>query len=122
VPVNAGDVVTADLTARLMGNDYVWSWSTAVLERGDPARRKAAFSQSTFLGAPISRANLHKRAATYTPTLGKEGQLARFVLDAIASGASLGEIASQVHAKFPGHFPRWETALAYVGELSLQYG
>ncbi len=93
VPVTAGDVVKADLGARLKGDDYVWSWNTAVFERGDPARRKASFCQSTFLGTPISRTSLQKRAASYTPALTEQGEAARVVLEGIARGLSLIHIS-----------------------------
>lgn len=122
VRVAAGDVVEADLGARLVGDDYVWTWRTTVLERGDRERRKASFAQSTFLGTPLSRALLEKRAASYTPALNEQGRIARFVLDAMARGSSLGEIAAEAHVRFPARFPRWEAALGYVGDLSRQYG
>ena len=122
VAVDAGDVVKADLSARLMGDDYIWSWNTVVLQRGDAARPKASFCQSTFLGRPISRTNLQKRAASYTPALTEQGEAARFVLEGLARGVPLGEIAMQVQAKFPARFSRWESALGYVGDLAHQYG
>jgi protein arginine N-methyltransferase 1 len=122
VRVAPGDKVIAELAARLVGDDYVWNWNTRVLDQADPERQKAAFTQSTFFGAPFSRARLHKRAASYRPSLNDEGQVARFVLEAMAAGSPLGEIASQMAARFPSRFPRWEAALGYVGELSCQYG
>jgi protein arginine N-methyltransferase 1 len=122
VGVAAGDVVTVELEARFTGDDYIWNWKTRVLEQGAPARQKASFTQSTFLGMPLSRAHLQKRAASHVPTLNADGQVARFVLDAMAGNTSLGEIASQISIRFPSRFPRWEDALGYVGDLSRKYG
>lgn len=121
VSVAVGDVVTVELEARFTGGDYIWNWKTRVLEQGAPARQKATFAQSTFLGMPLSRAHLHKRAASHVPTLNADGQVARFVLDAMAGNMSLGEIASQIATRFPSRFPRWEDALGYVGDLSRKY-
>ena len=122
VPVRAGDVVAVDLAARLMGDEYIWTWNTAVLEGGEAGRRKASFAQSTFLGAPLSREHLRKRAPGYTPALNEEGQRARLTLAAMAGGRSLGEIAAELQKAFPARFPTWESALGYAGELSRQYG
>jgi hypothetical protein len=122
VSVAPGDVVTVELEARLTGDDYTWNWMTRVLEDGAPARQKATFTQSTFLGAPLSRAHLQKRAAGYVPTLTADGQLVRFVLEAMTHGTPLGEVASQLTTRFPSRFPRWEDALGYVGDLSRKYG
>ena len=61
--------------------------------------RRPAFTQSTFFGAPISPAQLRKRAAAYTPSLNEEGRITRFVLASMSNGAALGEIAQQVSAE-----------------------
>jgi SAM-dependent methyltransferase len=122
VPVVRGDQVIAELAARLIGSDYIWSWNTRVLDGGDPDRPKVSFTQSTFFGAPLSPAQLRKRAASYRPSLSADGQLARLVLEAMANGVPLGEIASQVMAQCPSRFLSWEAALGYVGDLSRQYG
>ena len=122
VAVARGDRVIVRLDARLMGDDYVWTWHTQVLDGTGPARAKAVFAQSTFLGIGLSRESLRRKSDAYTPALNDEGQVARFVLDAMAGGSTLGEIAARVAERFPARFPRWESALGYVGELSCRYG
>ena len=102
VALAAGDLVTVELEARLVAEDYIWSWKTSVLDRGDPSAEKASFTQSTFFGAPLSPAQLRKRAATYTPALNEEGRITRFVLESMDNGVSLGEIAQQVSARVLG--------------------
>ena len=52
VPVAVGDVVTVELRAVLVGDDYVWSWKSNVMDQGRPERVKARFDQSTFYGYP----------------------------------------------------------------------
>jgi protein arginine N-methyltransferase 1 len=122
VALAIGDVVTVELEARLVAEDYVWSWKTSVLDSGRTATEKAGFSQSTFLGAPLSPARLRKRAATYTPTLNDEGRMTRFVLESMGNGVALGEIAREVSARFPSRFPNPQDGLSFVADLSVKFG
>jgi protein arginine N-methyltransferase 1 len=64
VALERGDVVTADLEARLVRSDYVWTWNTRVTSGDDSGSEKARFAQSTFYGAPLSLATLHQTLAT----------------------------------------------------------
>ncbi len=122
VALATGDLVTVELAARLVADDYIWSWKTSVLDRGDPSAEKAVFSQSTFFGAPISPAQLRKRAASYTPSLNEEGRITRFVLEAMGHGVALGEIAQQVSARFSSRFPTPQDGLSFVADLSVKFG
>jgi SAM-dependent methyltransferase len=122
VRLAAGDLVHVDLEARLIGQDYVWRWQTSVLDQGRAGADKADFTQSTFFGAPLSPDQLRKRGAGYTPTLNENGQIARFVLEAMGSGVTLGEIARRVSDEFSTRFPRPQDTLSYVADLAREYG
>jgi type I protein arginine methyltransferase len=124
VPVTlaAGDVVTVDLEAKLIRHDYIWSWKTRILDRGQSGADKANFTQSTFFGMPLSPATLQKRAAGHTPTLTEDGRIARFVLESMDDGVPLGEIARLLSTAFSLRFPRPKDALSHVADLSQQYG
>jgi hypothetical protein len=122
VPVAVGDLVAVELEARLVADDYVWSWKTRVLERGHASLERASFSQSTFFGAPLSPSQLRKRSAAYTPDLNEEGRITRLVLDSMSNGVALGEIARLVAAAYPGRFPDARDGLSYVADLSVKYG
>jgi protein arginine N-methyltransferase 1 len=122
VALKTGDVVTVDLEARLIRHDYIWSWKTRVLDQGSSGVDKADFTQSTFFGAPLSPATLQKRAASYTPTLNEDGRIARFVMNSMNDGLSVGEIAKLASNEFSLRFPRPEDALSHVADLSRQYG
>lgn len=117
-----GDVVQVELDARLVGEEYVWSWKTEVRDGGASGSVKACFDQSTFFGAPLSRATLQRRAASYVPRLNPKGQAARLVLDSMSIGLSLGEIARRVSTESAMRFRRPEDALAYVADLSQEFG
>ena len=117
----AGDLVTVDLEATLIGEDYVWGWKTCVLDQGQAGADKANFTQSTFFGTPLSPAQLKKRAASYIPTLNEDGRIVRFVLESMSNGVSLGEIARRVSVAFSVRYPRPQDALSHVAEMSRQY-
>ena len=122
VPLSAGDLVAIDLEVRLVGQDYVWNWKTHVLEQGQTGATKAAFTQSTFLGVPLSPATLQKTAASYRPALTEEGKIARSILQSMNDGIALGEIAQQISTEFSARFPRPEDALHHVADWSRRYG
>jgi protein arginine N-methyltransferase 1 len=121
VALAPGDMVVVDFAAALVGDNYCWSWNTRVRDRGETSREKAHFTQSTFFGAPLSKAQLEKRAATYEPVLNEEGRMLRFVLDAMSRSVALGEIAGMLAEQFPGRFRNLQERLSYVGEVSRLY-
>jgi SAM-dependent methyltransferase len=122
VLLEMGDVVHLELDARLVGEEYVWSWKTEVRDRGVSGSVKACFEQSTFFGTLLSPATLQRRAASYVPRLNPKGQAARLVLDSMASGLPLRDIAGRVSTEFATLFHRPEDALAYVADLSQEFG
>ena len=120
VELAIGDVVEAEMRATLVGEDYVWCWTTSVVDGRRPSAVKARFAQTTLLEAPLSPATLRKSSAVYTPTLTENGRMARFVLDAMSQGMPLGEIATRLSNEFPTAAAR--DPLTYVAALAQQYG
>ena len=120
VPLAVGDLVSVELRANLVGEDYIWCWNTSVLQQGQAEIEKANFKQSTLLGTPVSLDRLRKTAATYTPSLNEDGRMAQFVLDAMSQGMPLGEIATRLSSKFATS--RVRDPLSYVAALSQEYG
>lgn len=116
-----GDSIVLNIEGTLVGDDYVWSWTTTLAARG---RRSApdVLRQSTFFGTPLSPARLAQRAATYRPKLNENGALTRFVLEAMRGDLSLEAIAHRAHAQFPGRFADAREALHHIADLSQQYG
>lgn len=120
VELAIGDVVETEMRATLVGGDYIWCWTTSVVDGRRPSAVKARFAQTTLLEAPLSPATLRKSSAAYTPTLTENGRMARFVLDAMSQGMPLGEIATRLSNEFPGAAAR--DPLTYVAALAQQYG
>lgn len=121
VELAVGDTVSVSMTAILVGEDYVWSWESRVLDGGPGGRAKADFRQSTFLGVPLSPATLVKRSADYLPSLNEDGRLDRLILESLDARTPLGRIADEVLATFPTRFPSWNAAMARVADLSTKY-
>lgn len=122
-PVNiaAGDSVSVALRANLIGGDYVWSWETRILDQGNPEEIKSNFKQSSFLSEFHSPAKLHKRVDNYVPTLGKDGQTDRLILQLMEGKNTLSDIARQVAAEFPEHFVDGRDAIEHVRSMSETY-
>ncbi|HEX2210784.1 MAG TPA: class I SAM-dependent methyltransferase [Longimicrobium sp.] len=118
VPVAAGHAVQVELQARLVAEDYVWVWNTAV-RRADGSR--VAFRQSTFLSQISTPEDLRRRAHDYRPALGEDGEIDRWVLQRMDGAATLEEIARDVQRRFPERFRTWEDAMWRVGGLSQRY-
>ena len=119
IPIAAGDRVDVTLDARLVGDDYVWSWETQVFSAAGV--ELAHFRQSTLAATPLTPASLRKRAADHVPVLEADGELDCFILARIDGVQSLEAIARQTAATFPERFATWLQALARVGELSQKY-
>lgn len=64
VEVTKGSLVKVQLTAKLVGDDYIWRWDTDFFTGNDDARPKVSFKQSTFFGGPLSTAQLQKARPT----------------------------------------------------------
>ncbi len=121
VRLAAGDVITVELEADQVGEDYIWRWETYVRGRAGGGRPKIHFEQSTFFGAPLSIAQLHKRAATHVPALNLEGEIDRFILAQMDGQTPQEELTRRLVEHYAARFPRWEDALTRVGELSQKY-
>jgi protein arginine N-methyltransferase 1 len=120
VDLMPGDEVDLELRADLVGGDYLWTWNSRIGPQGagEPRRR---FNQSEFFGEIHSGTLLRKRAASHVPALGEDGNVQRFILDEMARGAPLGEIARRLAEAYPKRFTRWQDALAHVGEVSARF-
>ena len=117
VPLNAGQVVCADLEANLVGDDYVWRWTTQIASPNGSGT-VARFEQSQLGSAVLSPGELHKSASDYIPQLSEGGRMRRRTLELIDGRASLEDIARQLTSEFPGHFARWQRALSYAADIA----
>jgi protein arginine N-methyltransferase 1 len=122
VAVSAADEVAVRFDAHLVGDDYVWQWSTTVLAQGDPQRVKGEFRQSTVHGVPLSLDRLRTREARHVPALNEDGEIDRLILSLADGATPLRGIAERVAEKFPARFGGWEEALTRVADVAGRYG
>jgi protein arginine N-methyltransferase 1 len=115
------DTVNVEITANLVGEDYIWRWNFTVLSEGNPQKIKADFKQSSFLATPLSPSTLRKIADNHVPVLNENAQIDQFIISMMDGNASLGDIAHQVMKKFPNRFSKWYDVLTHVGKLSEKY-
>jgi hypothetical protein len=120
VVLTAGDDVSVDIRADAVGEDYVFTWRTAIRAAAD-ARLVETFEQSQFASAPLSRDWLRKTASTFLPSPNDDAVIDSFVLAQLCSGTRLDEIAEATAARFPQRFPDRRSALTRVGRLSMRY-
>lgn len=120
LPAAAGDSVSIFLRARLIGEDYVWQWTTAWSPADATRARPVRYQQSSFLGTPLSPERLRRSEAGHRPSLGPEGRRQLQVLAGMNGQLTLEELAARLAASEPQHFPDLPRALAYVREISLR--
>jgi len=119
VSLAPGDTVHAQVEARHVDGQYVWAWRTEIAGRG--GERRELFAQSTFFGMTLSTESLRRGAATRVPVLASRGEVDRCILDCVDGRRTSGEIARQVHGRFPGRFASLEEALRRVTSVLAQY-
>lgn len=121
VELAENDQVSVTVRADLVGDEYVWSWTTRVVAADGPGETKAAFDQSTFFGVPLSAKRRRTLAADNKPVRNDEAEIDAFILVQMDGRSSSGDIAERVLGRFPGRFRDWATALTRVGWLSERY-
>jgi protein arginine N-methyltransferase 1 len=115
-----GDVIIVSIRAKLVGDDYVWTWDTRIMNE-DKTAQKADFKQSTFFGVSISSAQLRKQSPSYVPTLNEKGEIDRFILGLMDGRRSLAEMAKAILARYGSQYTTCGDALVRIRQLSRQY-
>jgi SAM-dependent methyltransferase len=113
--------VTASLDARLIGDDYIYRWTSRIEPLGGSGDTPVHFEQSQLMGEMLSVAKLQRLAADYVPHLSVEGRLHRRTFELMDGRASIEEIAHRLAAEFPERFLTWKQALSYAGVVSRKY-
>ena len=114
-----GDCIRGAFAANLVAGDYILRWNTRIEDAaGQP---KANFVQSTFASRPILKEDVERSRPDYRPALSEAGRADLVVLESIAKGASLAEIADRLTREFPKRFKEPAQALRRATDLSLKY-
>ncbi len=117
-----GDTVTVTMSARLVGDEYVWRWDTQLKSKNSPNGTKPPFRQSTFFSSDFSLADLRTSASRFQPRLNEEGRVHRRILSLMEGTTSLEAISHELVKDFPGRFKRWQDAFNLVASISRKFG
>jgi len=119
VPVVSKQKVTVDVRANLIGDYYVWQWTT-VTNCPTGSDKSIRYHQSSFFNKVYNVQELDRRSDTYLPSLNREGQIHKCALDLMHRGQRLGQIAQTMSEEFPERFSTADEALAFIGDLSVR--
>jgi protein arginine N-methyltransferase 1 len=119
--VSPGDAVTATISARMIGDEYVWRWETQLLAKNSSNGVKPPFRQSTFFGADLSLPELRASASQFQPKLNEDGQIHRRILSLMEGQLSLDTIAQELVKDFPTKFQRRQDAFNLVSAISRNF-
>ena len=114
--------MTVTVSARLVGNDYVWRWDTQLASKSAANGAKPPFRQSTFFGSDFSLAELRTSDSRFQPKLNLDGRIQRRILSLMEGTASLETISQELVKDFPGRFKRWQDAFNLVSSVSRNFG
>lgn len=118
--VEKGDQIFADISVRLIGSDYVWSWSLEQLRSGKSLKNGVS-RQSSFYSKVLSPEKLHTRSHDHVPQPSSLQAIDGFVLSLIDGQNSLDDIAEGILIHFPGRFPKKSSALDHAAKVVSRY-
>lgn len=121
VTLAAGDTLRARVRADNFSGAYTFSWHTQVLDGATQAVRQQ-LQQSTFFGDIESTRALHMRSQAYQPRLSRAGQIDAAVLQWMAEGQTLRDIAQHLMQQYAAEFPNEIEAMTKAGDMSVKYG
>ncbi len=114
-----GDEIECSLRADLIGSRYVWTWKTEIRSgQAEPIE----YTQSTFYSTPLGKRDIAAQESNHAPRLATEGRLLRKTLELMDGSRTLDVIAAELERAFPSRFNEWESAIAWVRQLSREYG
>jgi protein arginine N-methyltransferase 1 len=116
-----GDTVTVTVSARLVGDEYIWGWDTQLASKSPPKGAKLPFRQSTFFGSDFSLAELRTSASQFQPKLNEDGLIHRRVLSLMEGNTSLEAISRELAKEFPQRFKGWLDAFNLVALISRKF-
>jgi protein arginine N-methyltransferase 1 len=107
--VKAGERLITHFSAKLIGDDYIYSWISEHFDTN--GKSLVRFKQSTFNSKPISPRKLRFASPDFVPKLNQDGLISLQVLQAAQAEMKMGAIASKLQTDFPMQFGNTEEAM-----------
>lgn len=118
VDVAPGDTVALEMSVRIAPAEPVWQWRVLVESGGAVKLDERHCSLDDTI---LTMDELRKRGDRFAPTLNERGRAQFLMLQRMADGVPLGEIARELCERFPERYPSTGDALAHVGRLSQSF-
>jgi protein arginine N-methyltransferase 1 len=96
--LRAGQQLRAQVSARLVAGDYVWTWQA---DTSVDSGREAGTRQSTFFSNPLGPEQVAECRPGYAPQPTRSMQIDRAALSMIDGRTTAQEIAARLHREFP---------------------
>lgn len=109
--VFTGDTLSMHFRAKLIDDEYLFSWDTA-FDGVDGSR--ARFRQSNLGAMSLRRDALHRRHSDFTPIAGAAQERLERLLSLVDGRRSAEAIAAELRSAFPQHFTTANAALAFT--------
>lgn len=113
--VCAGERLAVSISARLVRDQYIWTWAGRV--DGDPSRR---FEQSSFLSSDVSLSSLGRVRLDAKPARSAEAERMRFVFERLDGEHSVEALADELRTQSP-ELDR-DSSIAVVSDLVARFG
>jgi protein arginine N-methyltransferase 1 len=118
--VKKGDRLLTKFSARLIGEEYIYSW---ISEHFDGSGKSLArFKQSTFNARPIPRKKLDMTSPDFAPALNREGELTLRVLQLVHDKMKMQDVAERIFREFPSRFSNMEHAREVASKIISKFG
>ena len=115
VPIGAGDTLTLDMRANLVGGSYFWRWDSTFHRVGSEAPMH--YRQGSSLEVMPTLECLHTGADHSTPALTEEGEIALSILSRLDGNTSIKRIADDLDSARPSQ----TGIIERVRELAREY-
>ncbi len=122
VTIAKGDMISLDIRADLVNDQYLWRWHTCIHSGDEPQAIKANYEQSTDLNSASESAVLHESVLNFRPSRSESGEIDHFILGMMDGRNTIEQIAGQAQATYPLRFKTQREAQTYVNGLSQEYG
>lgn len=121
VSVRKGDVINLSMHANLQGEEYEWRWHTCILEGDDKDAIKADFDQSTTIAKMSEDKLILPYISLEKPGIGRDGEIALYILQRMDGHISIDSIGHQVHKVFSQRFSDRQEAILFVHQIAKQF-
>lgn len=122
-PVNLkqGDRVAIRIKARLFGSQYMLFWNSTFID-GKNGQKMRSFVQSSLKSAVFPVPRLTSISPEHIPQASIAVAIDRDCLGLVDEKRSLAGIATELMARYPGHFADASEALSHVSRVLSRYG